>query len=137
VDSTSAKAAQARMSKLPVDPKLLFIEVKISKGLGRLTPTAQQLFQVLVKNVIRKMQYADDDDKRDCHQTALVMLFANWHNYNTDKYNNPFAYFTEIAKRGLAQGYNELHQKRGLDKGDYRKNISINRANGGLGMHNL
>lgn len=125
------------MSKLPVDPKTLFIEVKTSKGLGRLTPKAQELFQVLVKNVIRKMQYADEDDRRDCQQTALMMLFANWHNFDCDRFSGAFAYFTEVAKRGLGQGFNEIHQKRGLDRNDYRKHISVSGANGGQGMHSV
>lgn len=125
------------MSKPPVDNRELYIEVKLSRGLGKLTARAATLFQVLVKNVIRKKQYADEDDKLDCQQTALLMLFANWHNFNDEKYDNAFAYFTECAKRGLAQGFNELYQKRGLDKGDYRRSMSISSANSGQGMFSI
>jgi hypothetical protein len=35
-------------------------------------------------------------------------MFQNWYNFNEDKSINAFAYFTEIFKRGLAKGWNDL-----------------------------
>ena len=91
----------------------------------------------LAKNVVRKKQYYDEDDRADCLQTALLILLSQYHNFNEEKFENAFAYFTEVCKRGLAQGFKELHQKRGLDSGDYQRGISTNSANGGLGLFSV
>lgn len=124
-------------TKQPVDPKELYIEIVISKGRGRLTKRAQELLLKLAKNAIRKKQYYAEEDREDCSQTALLVIFQNWHNFNPEKFSNAFAYFTEIFKRGIAQGLNELHRKRGEEKGVRIRTVSINSANKGEGMFNL
>jgi hypothetical protein len=125
------------MAKLPVDNRELYVEIKLSKGQGHLTAKAQQLFIVLARNIIRKKQYYDEDDRGDCLQTAMLALFANWQGFNAEKFSNAFAYFTEVCKRGLAQGFNELHGHRGEDK-DYKVHtVSISSANKGEGMFSL
>jgi DNA-directed RNA polymerase specialized sigma subunit len=125
------------LTKLPVNPKELYIEIVISKGMGHLTPKAAELLVALAKNAIRKKQYFNPDDKDDCFQTGLVALLAHWHNFNPEKYSNAFAYFTEVFKRGIAEGYNQLHNKRGLEKGERARTVSLNSANKGEAMFNL
>jgi hypothetical protein len=39
-------------------------------------------------------------------------MFQNWYNFNEDKSINAFAYFTEIFKRGLAKGWNDLIRRK-------------------------
>ena len=45
-------------------------------------------------------------------------------NFNLLFNNNAFAYFTEIAKRGFAKGWNKLHPKK------YGGTISMNSGDG-------
>jgi hypothetical protein len=124
-------------TKKPIDDKELYIEIVVSKGLGRLTPRAKELLIKLASNAIRKKQYYAEEDRDDCRQTGLLVMFMNWHNFNPEKFSNAFAYFTEIFKRGIAQGLKECHGKRGEDK-DYKvRTVSINSANQGQGMFNL
>jgi hypothetical protein len=47
-----------------------------------------------------------------------------WRNFNP-KYTNAFAYFTEIAKRGYAKGWNKLHPVK------YKGTISLDRTSNG------
>ena len=50
--------------------------------------------------------------------------------------SNPFAYFTEVFKRGLAKGFNEIYKKKG-DNDNLIKVISIESSNDGQGLHSL
>jgi hypothetical protein len=108
----------------------------VSKAQGRLTKTAEQMLELLAKKTIKKMRYFNNDDKLDCFQSGLLDMFQNWHNFNEDKSCNAFAYFTEVFKRGLAKGYNEIYKKKG-DNEHLIKLISIEGSNEGMGLHSL
>lgn len=93
--------------------KELYCELIVSKAKGKLTRSAEKMLILLAKNVIRKMYYADNDDRLDCLQSAYLDVFANWYNFDENKSDNSFAYFTEIIKRGLAKGWNQQKRKKG------------------------
>ncbi len=67
---------------------------------------------------------AGSDDRNDCLQFALLDLLKYWRNFNP-KYPNAFAYFTEIAKRGYAKGWNKIHPQK------YKGTLSIDRISTG------
>jgi hypothetical protein len=113
----------------------LYYEIIVSKGTGRLTRKSKKMLELLAKRTIKKMRYYNPEDRHDCYQSGLLDMFANWQSFNEEKSRNPFAYFTEIFKRGLAKGLNELYNKRGGD--DHTKVYSIDSINDGQGMHNL
>ena len=77
-----------------------------------------------------------NDDKLDCYQSGLLYVFQNWYNFNEEKSVNAFAYFTEIFKRGIAKGYNDLYKKKGDNEHQIRL-ISIEGSNEGMGLHSL
>ena len=116
--------------------KELYIEIIVSKAQGRLTRNAEKMLELLAKKTIRKMRYWSNDDKLDCYQSGLLDMFQNWFNFNEDKSINAFAYFTEIFKRGLAKGWNDLYKKKG-DSEHLIRLISINSANDGNGLHSI
>lgn len=88
--------------------KDLYNEIVKSKELDKLTPTAEKMFILLAERTINKLTYVSGDDRNDCLQFALLDLLKYWRNFNP-KYPNAFAYFTEIAKRGYAKGWNKIH----------------------------
>jgi hypothetical protein len=124
------------MEKHYLNNKELYIEIIISKAQGRLTRSAEKMLEILAKKTIKKMRYYSNDDKLDCYQSGLLDMFQNWYNFNEDKSINAFAYFTEIFKRGLAKGWNDLYKKKG-DNEHQIKLISINSANDGNGLHSI
>ncbi len=124
------------MEKHYLNNKELYIEIIISKAQGRLTRNAEKMLEILAKKTIKKMRYYSNDDKLDCYQSGLLDMFENWYNFNEDKSTNAFAYFTEIFKRGLAKGWNNLYKKKG-DNEHQIKLISINGANDGNGLHSI
>jgi hypothetical protein len=106
--------AQPKVAKKKyLSNKDLYCELIVSKAKGKLTREAERMLILLAKNVIKKMYYRDSDDKLDCLQTAYLNVFQNWYNFDENKSDNSFSYFTEIIKRGLAQGWNQQHKPKG------------------------
>ena len=93
--------------------KDLYIEIIVSKAKGRLTPRAAQMLVLLGKKLQSKMYYRDPDDKKDCLQEAMLSVFKLWYNFDEMKGDNAFAYYSEIIKRGLAQGWNKMYKTKG------------------------
>ena len=116
--------------------KELYVELIVSKSQGRLTKKAEKMLELLAKETIKKMRYWSNDDKMDCYQSGLLDMFQNWYNFNEEKSINAFAYFTEVFKRGLAKGWNDLYKKKG-DNEHQIKLISIESSNDGQGLHSL
>jgi len=101
--------------------KDLYAEIVKSKEQDKLTPTAEKMLILLAERAILKMKYVNDDDRDDCLQFAMLDLLKYWRNFNP-KYPNAFAYFTEIAKRGYAKGWNKIHPLK------YKNTLSLDRT---------
>lgn len=94
--------------------KDLYCEIVVSKSMGQLTGEAQKMLNLLGKRIISKFHYNNPDDRMDCYQNGMEQIYKNWHNFDPDKTHNSFAYFTEVFKRGIAAGWNEVNK--GKDK---------------------
>lgn len=116
--------------------KDLYIEIVVSKAQGKLTNRAKLMLEILAKRTIKKMRYWSNDDKQDCYQSGLLDMFDNWYNFNDEKSDNAFAYFTEVFKRGLAKGFNQIYKKKG-DNENLIRLISIDSSNDGQGLHSI
>lgn len=116
--------------------KDLYIEIIVSKSQGRLTKKAEKMLEILGKETIKKMRYWNNDDKLDCYQSGLLDMFQNWYNFNEEKSTNSFAYFTEVFKRGIAKGFNDIYKKKGDTENRIRL-ISLEGSNEGRGLHSL
>lgn len=95
--------------------KELYMEIVYSKAKGKLTPNAANMLMLLGKNVIKKMYYRNPDDKLDCLQEAMLSCFRFWYNFDEQKGDNAFAYYTEVIKRGLAKSWNDMYKTKGAD----------------------
>lgn len=95
--------------------KDLYMEIVYSKAKGKLTPRAAQMLILLAKKAQKKMYYRSLDDKNDCLQSAMLDVFTFWHNFDEQKGDNAFAYYTEVIKRGLAKGWNKMYKTKGAD----------------------
>lgn len=99
--------------KYYLNNKDLYIEIIVSKEAGRLTREATSMLEILGKQIIKRFYYHRNDDKWDCYQHGMYVIFKNWQSFNEHKSVNAFAYYTEVFKRGAAQGFNDLYKKRG------------------------
>lgn len=99
----------------------LYDQMVLSKEQGSLTREAEKMLVLLAERAINRMRYVNEEDKQDCLQFALLDLLKYWKNFNP-VYPNAFAYFTEIAKRGYAKGWNKIHPLK------YKGTISLDRS---------
>jgi hypothetical protein len=99
----------------------LYDQLVISKEQDFLTKEAEKMLILLAERTINKMRYVNEDDRMDCLQFAVLDLLKYWRNFNP-KYTNAFAYFTEIAKRGYAKGWNKIHPQK------YKGTLSIDKS---------
>ena len=116
--------------------KDLLVEIIQSKENGELTDLAKDMLILLGNKCIKKMRYYNPIDREDCLQTGIMVMLSNWHNFNPEKSTNAFAYFTEVFKRGIAKGFNELYKKKGDPDGNV-KQVSIQSSNDGEGIYNI
>ncbi len=101
-----------------------------------LSEKAKEMLILLANKTIRKKTYTNPMDKQDCLQTGILVLLTNWKNFDISKGDNAFAYYTEIFKRGIAKGFNDLYHLKG-DTHKTMKRVSIESSNDGDGIYNL
>jgi len=125
-----------KIRKPYLSAKEFYEEIMISKEKDELTPKAAKMMIAIANGVLSKKRYSNPSDRDDCLQQALYQMFLKWRNFNTAYSNNAFAFFTEIAKRGMAAGYQHLYKKRG-DPNKNVKVVSYHSQNDGEGMFNI
>ena len=96
----------------------MYRQIGISKEQDELTKEALDMLMLIAQRAITKLQFVKQEDRDDCLASAYMDLIKYWKNYNL-KFTNPFAYFTEIAKRGYAKAWNKLYPKK------YKGTISL------------
>jgi hypothetical protein len=93
----------------------LIREVVESKKNGKLTASAVEMFIKIATESSKKLKYKDPMDREDCIASAIEDLLKYWKNfdpqrmYDIGKVPNAFAYFSQIAKNGMAKGWKKLH----------------------------
>lgn len=90
---------------------------------GELSPIAINYFILLANRAILKLTFSNPLDREDCIQSALLDLLRYWKNFNEEKSNNAFAYFTQIAKNGYAKEYKKIYKH--IGKGEKVEFVSL------------
>lgn len=117
----------------------LYYEIVLSKGKGYLTRKAEHYFELIAKNTIRRKinEYRDEEEMMDCMQHGILIMFENWNNFNEHKYKFALPYLTEVFKRGIAAGFNEIRGRKPHQQNNNIKFISLNSSNDGKGIHTI
>lgn len=104
----------------------LLYEIKLCQGLGYRTPRMDAMIINIIKGVCMKFQDMSKDDLMDMKQHAFIKSCDAYKTFNDIRYNNAFAYVTEICKRGVIDGYNQIYQIIYREGNKYKvNNISI------------
>ena len=74
--------------------------------------------------------------RHSIEQNGAFKLFEKWHGFEPEKTENPFAYLTEIFKRGCYEEFNSLYKKKG-DPDNFYKLVSLESSNDGEGLQNI
>lgn len=89
----------------------LTYEIIISQGKGKLTSKCATMLINIVENLIKRFDYVNPEDRKDCLSGGILAVLTNWKHFDYKKYNNAFPYISEIAKRGIAKCYGEISGK--------------------------
>lgn len=69
-----------------------------------------EMFKKIIKHQADVKYWVDSEDKKDCCQNALINCWKNYTKFNPEK-GQAFAFITQLAYMGLAEGWNFLHPK--------------------------
>lgn len=119
-----------RKKKVPIPNKELYAEIVLSLEQDTLTKRAEDMLILLAERASLRMTYKNPEDRKDCIAFAHLDLLRYWRSFNP-KYKNAFAYYTEIAKRGFAKGWNHLHPKK------YKGTMSLSGKRGSGGIYSI
>ena len=95
-----------------VENKEMLIEMIISQAQGRLTPKLLEMCMQIVKGVSRKFRYKEPEDRYDCIAYCYEMIIKNWMMFDLDRYDNVFAWVTQVVKNGFAMQFKILQKSR-------------------------
>jgi hypothetical protein len=98
-------------------------ETQYQHKIGELSPKAIEYFILLANRAVLKLTFSNPLDKEDCIQSAMLDLLRYWKNFNEEKSNNAFAYFTQIVKNGYAKEYKKIHKH--IGKGEKIEFVSL------------
>jgi hypothetical protein len=91
-----------------INSKELYMEALYCKALGYRTKHLEDMLIIMVNKIITKFRYYNPDDKFDCINEALYIVLKNYDEFDEERSENVFAYYTEIIKRGLALGFKNI-----------------------------
>jgi DNA-directed RNA polymerase specialized sigma24 family protein len=111
-----------------IKKEILMRVIKESRAQDQLTNEAVNIFLRMAKELSRVLKYKFEDDREDCIQEGLVSVLKYWRNFDINHPNcNPFAYFTQILKHGMAKGFKDLQRSgnKQMDKVEITDNLNV------------
>lgn len=92
--------------------KELLAEVKKSKKKGQMSDALAKMLQLLCSKYAKKGNFVNYSYNEDMQAYAMMMLVRTWNNFNPEKSNNPFAFFTQCVKNSFIQYLNQEQRQR-------------------------
>jgi len=83
-----------------IDDTEFYYEIIISKGKGKLTKKSEKMIIKIGEEMIKKFErkYKTTDDKYDCMQQGLLMMFQNWQGFNEKNIHQLSHIFQKFVK---------------------------------------
>lgn len=103
--------------------KNMYKEIIWCKGIGKMTPELSKMIELICRRLVVTMKYTKKIDYEDAVQEGILRCHEYWYKYDEDITDNPFAYFTQIAKHAFYQFSDTLdhkHYKTGQRYVEYR-----------------
>lgn len=79
-----------------------------SREQDELTPEAIEMITKIATRASQRLIYQDEEDRKDCISFAISDCYMYWRNFDPEKSQNPFAYFTQVCKNGFAKAWRRL-----------------------------
>lgn len=106
---------RGKSGKYYINNKEFTAEIVACKITGELSNQAVNYFIILANRAILKLKHSNPLDREDCIQSALLDCVRYWKNFDSEKSNNAFAYFTQLCKNGYAKEYKKIYKHIGKD----------------------
>ena len=111
-ETKQAAAPKKRKAKNYLNNGDMMIQLKLSKERGRLTEEMGKMFMLLAKRYANHPRFSRYSYNDDMQSAALLILAKVWKGFDETKYNNPFAYFTQIVHHAFHQFNNTERRER-------------------------
>lgn len=98
-----------------VNNKELLKEIIESKKRDELTPRAVELIIRMAHELSKILKYKYPEDREDCIASGIADVVRHWRNFNPEKSENVFAYFSQVIKNGMAKTWNVIHEQKSTD----------------------
>lgn len=98
----------AKKKKNYINNKDMLAEVIKSKEQGEMTDKFARMIMLLVKRYSGQGSYSGYTYVEDMESYALYIVCKVWNSFDPERYDNPFAYFTQTIKRAFWQ---YMHQE--------------------------
>lgn len=83
--------------------KDMMIQVIESHRIGKMTDELAKMLTLLTKRYGSRANLVNYTYNDDMQAYAMMMFCRTWKNFNPEKYNNPFAYYTQCIKNCFRQ----------------------------------
>lgn len=90
----------------------LLIELKKSNDQGQMTNKLAHMLQTLADRYASRGNFAGYSYVEDMKAYAMYMVCRTWHRFDSEKSNNPFAFFTQCIKHSYYQFLNKEKRQR-------------------------
>ena len=95
-----------------IDNKEFLQHVIDAKKAGQLTDQLARDFLLIANKIIKSRMFCSyrEDLKEDMIQNAMLKLVKYWNSFDTNKYKDPFAYYTRIIIHAFYDEYNKFNR---------------------------
>lgn len=92
--------------------KELLAEIRVSKEAGQMSDKLARMLQLLCSRYARRGNFVNYSYNSDMQAYAMMVLVKVWGNFDLEKGNNPFAFYTQCIKNSFRQYLNEEREQR-------------------------
>ena len=92
-----------------INSKKFSDELKKSFEQDRLTDKFVEMLLILVKKLSQHNKHLSTADVEDIQMCAIEVVLKNWKQFDFNKNDNVFAWFSSVVFNGLKAGYKQLH----------------------------
>jgi len=97
----------AKRVKKYLNNKDLLKQVVLSKEQGTMNDELAKMLMMLTSKYAKRSNFIGYSFNEDMQGYALMQLVKTWSSFNCEKYDNPFAYYTQSIKNSFKQFLNK------------------------------
>lgn len=112
VKKAPPKPRKKRKTNYLNNADLLAEVIKSKKQDNVMTPKLAKMLTMLTSNYSKKIIFASYTYNEDMQAYAMMMLVRTWFKFDENRFNNPFAFYTQCIKSSFIQYLNQEKRQR-------------------------